>query len=162
MYPAQGLGTIVRLEQQDVGGAVCDFFIVQIRGSKSTLMVPVSNAAAILRKPVDRARAGEILAYLDGEPKEPIVAGQNWNRRFREYSERLKSRELMDVASVVRELSLLGRGKELSFGERKLMEQALPLLASELAEAMLEGEEQVRDRIMAFYPPLSVADATPE
>lgn len=81
--------------------------------------------------PADHAQA--ILDALRADTGKTIYTGQNWNRRFREYSDRLKSPDLAVVAGVLRELLLIGRGKELSFGERRLQEQAMSLVTGELA-----------------------------
>lgn len=153
VYPAQGLGKIERIDRQNVGGIMCEFYIVRIRANNITLMVPVNNAVNVgLRTLTPKNEAQRILQSLRGDTDTQVYTGQNWNRRFREYSERLKSPELAVVTEVLRELLLIGRGKELSFGERRLQEQAMGLVTGELAEvlelseASLRGELLERDR----------------
>ena len=129
VYPAQGLGKIERIDRQNVGGIMCEFYIVRIRANNITLMVPVNNAVNVgLRTLTPKNEAQRILQSLRGDTDTQVYTGQNWNRRFREYSERLKSPELAVVTEVLRELLLIGRGKELSFGERRLQEQAMGLV----------------------------------
>lgn len=154
VYPAQGVGKIERIDRKTVGGVACELYIVRIRANNITLMVPVNNAAHVgLRTltPTDEATA--ILESLRTDNGKTVYTGQNWNRRFREYSDRLKSPELSIVAEVLRELLLIGRSKELSFGERRLQEQAMGLVTGELAEVLHVDEEQMRDELLEIYAP---------
>lgn len=154
VYPAQGVGRIERIDHQEVGGAVCEFYIVRIMANNVTLMVPVNNAANVgLRRLTTTEHAREILDSLAQAGDCPVSTGQNWNRRFREYSERLKSQDLADVAQVMRELLLIGRSKELSFGERRLLEQATALVTGEIAEVLGTPEQELRDHIQTVYMP---------
>jgi CarD family transcriptional regulator len=78
-------------------------------------------------------------------------SGQNWNRRYREYSERLKSTSLLDVGYVLKELILISGEKELSFGERRLLEQAMGLVTSELSCVLDRDAGDVKALIETFY-----------
>ena len=91
--------------------------------------------------------------YGSNDSGKVVYTGQNWNRRFREYSERLKSPSLAIVAEVLRELLLIGRSKELSFGERRLQEQAMGLVTGELSEVLEIAEDKVRDELLEIYAP---------
>ena len=117
-------------------------------------MVPVNNAVNVgLRTLTPKDEAQRILQTLRGDTDTPVYTGQNWNRRFREYSERLKSPELAVVTEVLRELLLIGRGKELSFGERRLQEQAMGLVTGELAEVLELSEDSLRGELLERYAP---------
>lgn len=162
VYPAQGVGEIERVDRKDIGGSACDFYIVRIRSNNITLMVPVQNAASVgLRALISQEEAASILKELHGDLDKNIFTGSNWNRRFREYSERLKSPSLTTVADVLRELLLIGRAKELSFGERRLLEQAMSLVSGELAEVLSISADDLRDELLSLYapPPLETAGA---
>ena len=78
-------------------------------------------------------------------------SGQNWNRRYREYSERLKSASLLDVGYVLKELILISGEKELSFGERRLLEQAMGLVTSELSCVLDRDAGDLKTLIEDFY-----------
>lgn len=152
VYPTQGVGKIERIDRRDIGGAACDFYIVRIRANNITLMVPVHNAASVgLRSLVDRSEARRVLEDLRGDVEKTVFIGQNWNRRFREYSERLKSPDLGTVAQVLRELLLIGRAKELSFGERRLLEQAMNLVCGEIAEALSISLDELKEELLDLY-----------
>ena len=154
VYPAQGVGKIERIDRQNIGGIACEFYIVRIRANNITLMVPVNNAVNVgLRTLTPKDEAQRILQTLRGDTDTPVYTGQNWNRRFREYSERLKSPELAVVTEVLRELLLIGRGKELSFGERRPQEQAMGLVTGELAEVLELSEDSLRGELLERYAP---------
>ncbi|MBE6441975.1 MAG: CarD family transcriptional regulator [Desulfovibrio desulfuricans] len=154
VYPAQGVGKIERIDRKAVGDVVCELYIVRIRSNNVTLMVPVGNAASVgLRTLTPADKAAAILDSLRTDCNRTVFTGQNWNRRFREYSERLKSPDLAVVAEVLRELLLIGRNKELSFGERRLQEQAMGLVAGELAEVLHMAEGDIREELLAIYAP---------
>ncbi len=154
VYPAQGVGKIERIDRKEIGGASCDFYTVRIRANNITLMVPVTNAAAVgLRELSGRAKADAIWDSLRRDLDQPVFTGQNWNRRFREYTDRLKSPDLSVVADVLRELLLIGRGKDLSFGERRLLDQAMALVAGELSEILHISESALKDELLALYAP---------
>lgn len=155
VYPAQGVGKIERVDHKNIGGVDCEFYIVRIRANNITLMVPVQNAANVgLRALITTNQAQGILETLRGDLEKSVFTGQNWNRRFREYSERLKSQDLAIVAEVLRELLLIGRGKELSFGERRLLEQAMSLVSGELAEVLALSADDIRSELLALYSPI--------
>lgn len=154
VYPAQGVGKIESLDLQEIGGVTCEFYIVRILANNITLMVPVHNATHVgLRMLCSEAQAQEILDLLLSSAVETVYTGQNWNRRYREYSEKLKSVFLVDVAVVVRELLLISRAKELSFGERRLLEQAMGLVCGELAVVLHKPEGELRQHVQTVYTP---------
>ena len=135
VYPAQGVGKINRIDTKTIGGVNCDIYIVGIQSNNITLMVPVATAGHVgLRTLITKNEAQRLWKSLLTDTNKTVFAGQNWNRRFREYSERLKNPDLAVVVEVLRELLLIGRSKELSFGERRLQDQALGLVLGELSQ----------------------------
>ena len=156
VYPAQGVGKIESIAQKNIGELACDFYIVCILSNNITLMVPVDNARNVgLRSLVSFANASAILDSFNDHSLFSCHTGQNWNRRYREYTERLKSNTLESVAHVLHELLLISQGKELSFGERRLLEQAMLLVAGELAVVLDKPESEIRNTVQnIFVPPL--------
>ena len=152
VYPAQGVGKVDRIEAQEIGGISTELYIVRILSNNVTLMVPVANAANVgLRAVYSAEQAAEIMEYLNDRSDFTGYSGQNWNRRYREYSEKLKSSDLHDVAYVLKELILIGKDKELSFGERRLLEQAMGLITLELSFAMGIEQSEVKDKIEGLF-----------
>jgi CarD family transcriptional regulator len=152
VYPAQGVGVIEGLERKEVGGLNAEFYIIRIFNNNIRVMVPVKNAGNLgLRTPCSTVEANAVLASLQDRSSFTGYSGQNWNRRHREYSERLKSASLFDVGHVLKELILISGEKELSFGERRLLEQAMSLVTSEIS-CVLECEpEEIKRLIEDFY-----------
>lgn len=152
VYPSQGVGRVERIESQTIGGVKADFYIVRILTNNVTLLVPVKNAANVGLRSVCSMRTGQaIFESLKDRSDFTGYTGQNWNRRYREYSEKLKSSDLADVAYVLKELFLIGNGKELSFGERRLLEQAMGLVSMELAYALNREQESVKHDITGMF-----------
>ncbi|CAM2060057.1 CarD family transcriptional regulator [Desulfovibrionales bacterium] len=152
VYPAQGVGRVDRIEIQAIGGVAAEFYIVRILSNNIILMVPVTNAHNVGLRSVCPAEAGQaILTSLEDRSGFTGYFGQNWNRRYREYSEKLKSGDLADVAYVLKELLLIGRDKELSFGERRLLEQAMGLLSLELAYSLDRKQEDIKAHIEEVF-----------
>ncbi len=115
-------------------------------------MVPVHNATNVgLRKPCSPREAHAVLDSLRDRSSFTGYSGQNWNRRYREYSERLKSASLLDVSYVLKELILISGEKELSFGERRLLEQAMGLITSELSCVLDRDAAELKCFIENFY-----------
>ncbi len=152
VYPAQGVGKVEKIEEQDVGGATTKLYIVRILSNNVTLMVPVINADNVgLRHVSDESQGLEILKYLEDRSDFTGYSGQNWNRRYREYSDKLKSKDLKDVAYVLKELFLISKDKELSFGERRLLEQAMGLITMELSYALSVDQSQAKSKVEALF-----------
>lgn len=152
VYPSQGVGKVERIESQEIGGATAEFYIVRILSNNVTLMVPVANAKNVGLRQVSSLRTGQdILESLKDRSDFTGYTGQNWNRRYREYSEKLKSGDLGDVAYVLKELFLIGKDKELSFGERRLLEQAMGLVSMELAYALNREQDDIKEQIEDMF-----------
>lgn len=160
VYPAQGVGKVERIESQMIGGVEAEFYIVRILSNSVTLMVPIKNAENVgLRALCSAEKGREILEALADRSDFTGYTGQNWNRRYREYSEKLKSGELADVSYVLKELLLIGKDKELSFGERRLLEQAMGLITLELAYAMEREQSDVQAEIEELFADAIAAQA---
>lgn len=152
VYPAQGVGKVEGVEEQKIGGASAEFYVVRILTNNVTLMVPVANADNVgLRSVCSPEKARNILDSLEDRSDFTGYSGQNWNRRYREYSEKLKSEDLADVAYVLKELLLIGKDKDLSFGERRLLEQAMGLITMELAYSLNEDQDKIREDIEEMF-----------
>jgi len=152
VYPAQGVGIVEKIEEQEIGGVKTKLYIVRILSNNVTLMVPVSNAENVgLRSVYSKEQGEAILEFLQDRSDFTGYTGQNWNRRYREYSEKLKSNDLKDVAYVLKELYLISKDKELSFGERRLLEQAMSLISMELSYALNITQSEAKKKIESFF-----------
>lgn len=152
VYPAQGVGKVERIERQEIGGVGMELYIVRILCNNVTLMVPVATAKNVgLRALSDKCKAESVLDFLQDRSDFTGHIGQNWNRRHREYSDKLKSGDLADVCHVLKELILISGEKELSFGERRLQEQAMALVSIELACILDQEPESIKNLVESFF-----------
>jgi len=144
VHPAHGVGEITQIEERLIGSDKIDFYILKLMNGKSgTIRVALNAVDRVgLRQVMSRRAAKTVLDELRKD--EMAVTSQPWNRRYREYTEMLKSGSPIKVAKVLRDLSKVRADKgELSYGEKKLMEQARKLLISELALARRVREETI-------------------
>ncbi|UQZ88817.1 CarD family transcriptional regulator [Deltaproteobacteria bacterium Smac51] len=161
VYPAHGVGRIEALEQRTVGNATCDVFVMRILENDMRIMIPAQNIDEIGLRPLIKKSQIKKVYEIFKTPAKP-AAPVNWNRRHRDYMERVKTGSPFEVAAVLCELLTMRADKELSFGERKLLDMVRTLLIKELALAADKTEEAIDAEICAFFPPPkgSVAAAT--
>ena len=161
VYPAQGVGMIEKIETQELAGVQAEFYIVHIICNNINVLVPVKNAAnAGLRPLSTMEEAKQALDCLKNYHDTQVHAGQNWNRRQREYTDRLKAGTLETVSSVLKELILISSQKELSFGEKRLLEQSMGLVTGELSHVLDKQEEEIKETINSFYTELFLPEET--
>ncbi|MGB5983800.1 MAG: CarD family transcriptional regulator [Desulfobacterales bacterium] len=162
VYPAHGVGRIEAIESRVVNGETHDFYIMKILENGMVIMIPTWNVASVgLRDIIDEDEIPKVYAVMKNtDPKMAASESQTWNRRYREYMEKLKTGSLYDVAEVYRDLSLLKHTKDLSFGERKLYDTAQVLLVKELSTAKKTTEKLIQSEIESLFPaPSAVGSA---
>lgn len=143
VYPAHGVGIIERIENREVSGCQEDFYVMRILENNMIIMIPSSNAANIgLRQIINQNEVSKIFSIL--KRRDTSVNGnQTWNRRYRDYMDKIKSGSVFEVAEVYRDLTTIKQDKELSFGERKMLDTARSLLVKEISLAKNMKEEDV-------------------
>lgn len=147
VYPGHGVGRILAIETKEILGNKQTFYSVQIIETGMRIMIPKDNVASVgLRPIISQTEADRVVGIL--RDKSVAIDNQTWNRRYREYMEKIKTGSVYEIAEVLRDLFLLKVDKELSFGERKMLETARALLLKELSLAKnkeeLFGEDEVR------------------
>ncbi len=143
VYPAHGVGRIEAIESRVVNGEKHDFYIMKILENQMVIMIPTWNVASVgLRDIIDEKEIPKVYEVMKSE-REAGTESQTWNRRYREYMEKIKTGSVFEVAEVYRDLLMLKVEKELSFGERKMLDTARNLLVKEISLAKNVGEEQV-------------------
>ncbi len=148
VYPMYGAGIITDIVEKDFLGEPRSFYCVSLPYSKMEVSVPVDNSAALgVREVIDQSRIPEVLEVL-GQETEPMSS--NWNKRYRENTEKLQSGDILVVASVVRNLVRNDRAKPLSTGEKKLLGTAKQILESELIYSGGYTLEEV-DELVEFH-----------
>ncbi len=150
VYPAHGVGKIEAIESRDVNGETHDFYIMKVLENGMVIMIPTWNVASVgLRDIIDAKEVPEVYKVMKGK-RDSNLESQTWNRRYREYMDKIKTGSLYDVAEVFRDLSLLKFTKDLSFGERKLYDTAQILLVRELSTAKNTDEATIAAELDAL------------
>ena len=151
VYPAHGVGRINSIEKKIVNGETHDFYMMKILENGMLIMIPTWNVEQVgLRNIIDEKEIPKIYEVIKKRLEIPVET-QTWNRRYREYMDKLRTGSLYDVAEVFRDLSLLKLTKDLSFGERKLYDTAQTLLVMELSTAKDTDEETVIAEIELLF-----------
>ena len=149
-YPVHGIAEVVGLEKRDIGAKATHVYILQVADSGLKIIVPTDNAEAVgLRAIMSVADVREVFSIL--RSTEVTTDHQTWNRRQREYMDKIKTGSAYEIAEVLRDLYLLRRHKDLSFGERRMLETARGLLVREIAIARKEAEGQVEAEIETIF-----------
>ncbi len=121
------------------------------------IMIPTQNVHMVgLRNLIDESDIPKIYEIFRSEWELPADT-QTWNRRYRDYTDRIKTGSLYDVARVFRELHILKLSKELSFGERKLYDTAQTLLVKEISTTRRTSEDKILSEIETLFPQESQA-----
>ncbi len=150
VYPAHGVGEVKAIETREISGNKQTFYILRILDNGMTIMVPTQNVKSVgLREIIGEEQVEEVYEIL--QERDITVDNQTWNRRYREYMDKIKSGSVYEIAEVLRDLSLLKFEKELSFGERKMLDTARSLLVKELSIAQGLGEEEVLKEIQKIF-----------
>lgn len=156
VYPAHGVGVIESIQDREVAGLLQRFYIMRLLDSDMIIMIPTRNAQNIgLRTVIDRQSVIEVFAILKERPTR--INNQTWNRRYRDYMDKIKTGSPFRVAEVLRDLTLLKLEKELSFGERKMLDTAKNLLVKELSLVNNEEEDEIEAQLQELLsPPVEV------
>jgi CarD family transcriptional regulator len=125
-----------------------EFYVLRILDNGMRVMVPVSSPSG-LRSVMSPKEADGVLDTM--RAREVAVDLQPWSRRFRAYTEMIKSGSPHEVAKVLRDMYRLKFDKDLSFGERRLLDQAKSLLMKELAAAKGVTEAVLSDQVAKMF-----------
>lgn len=144
VYPMHGAGTIESIEEKNILGEKQAYYILKMPGEVKA-MVPVAKAENIgIRNVIDKETAGKVIAVLEENSTEMSM---NWNKRYRDNMEKMKSGDIYEVADVVRNLSFKQKEKGLSTGEKKMLLNAKQILVSELVLAEHSSKEYIEDLV---------------
>lgn len=149
-YPVHGVAEITSIEQRDIGGADTLIYVLRIVDSGLKIMVPHSNAGNVgLRQLLNAEEIEDVYEIL--RSKEGGDDSQTWNRRQREYMSKIKTGSAFEIAEVLRDIYLLKSSKDLSFGERRILDTAKNLLVKEISVATNTSEQSVHSTIDGLF-----------
>lgn len=145
VYPMHGAGIIVAIEEKEILGEKKKYYIMKMPIGEMRVMVPVDNVEDIgIREIITDDEIDQVFDVLKGDQtKMP----QNWNRRYRMNMEKIKSGDIYEIASVVRNLMIRDDAKGLSTGERKMLNNAKQILVSEIV-LVLDTEQEHAEKLI--------------
>lgn len=145
VHPMHGAGVVESIVEQKVNGVSREYYVLRLPVRSMVVMIPTDNSVEIGVRPIiDSAQADQLLEQISAIQ---VEFDPNWNRRYRENMERLKSGNLLEVARVIKGLVLRDAERGLSTGERKMLHSAKEILISEIVLAQCVSYEDVEERI---------------
>ena len=150
VYPGHGVGVIEAIESKAISGRKQLFFILRILDNEMTIMIPTENVDVVgLRGVIPSIEIPRVFQIL--KERRVSLDTQTWNRRYREYMDKINTGSIFSIAEVLRDLQVVKMGKDLSFGERKILDTAENLLVRELAVARDVEESDVLMEIEKIF-----------
>ena len=144
VYPMHGAGTIDSIEEKDILGEKQSYYILRMPG-EIKVMVPVDKAEQVgVRNIIDKTSADKVFSLLSQDETE---MDKNWNKRYRDNMEKIKSGDIYEIADVVRNLSFKQKEKGLSTGEKKMLTNAKQILVSELVLAEQADQNEIEELV---------------
>lgn len=146
--PGHGVGQILSVDTKELDGVQKSFYIIKVVTNGMKVMIPLESKEG-LRGLVGTSEINDVFELLKNHDVK--VDTSTWNRRHREYTLKVKTGSLLEIADVLRQLLLLKMSKKLSFGERKMLDQCKELLVKEIALSSGSPETEVSSKIDSLY-----------
>ncbi len=146
--PGHGVGQIFSMDTKELNGEMKSFYIVKIVSNGMKVMIPVESKEG-LRPLIPTNEIDGVFQLLKDQNVK--VDMSTWNRRHREYTLKVKTGSLLEIADVLRQLLLLKMIKKLSFGERKMLDQCKELIVKEISLSSGSPEGEVSEKIDSIY-----------
>ena len=145
VYPNHGIGTIELIEQKQIGATALPFYTLRLAATNTLVLVPVTNATEVgLRKPITTLECDTLFQTLSSDFATPA---HDWKDRFKDFSEKMRTGNIFEVAEVLKHLNYLSHSKPLSFREQRMLERAHYLVVSELAAVCRQPECNIEPRV---------------
>ncbi len=150
VYPGQGVAELMGIEHKEVAGQRQSFYVLRILDNGMRILIPINKVNNVgLREIINDHEVKQVYSIL--RQKDISVDSTTWNRRYREYMEKIKTGSVFEIAEVLRDLYLLKGDKDLSFGERKMLDTARSLLIKELSLAKECDEEEIESDLKRIF-----------
>ncbi|MFQ7473050.1 MAG: CarD family transcriptional regulator [Anaerovoracaceae bacterium] len=145
VHPMHGAGTIKKIEKHTILGSLKEYYVLDVSCGGMDVMIPVDNCSNIgVRPVVSEEKISDVIYVLGGESSR---MSENWNKRYRENMDKLKTGDINLVAEIVRNLTRTDRMKKLSAGEKKMLTNALKVLQSEIMVVKNISSEEAKNMI---------------
>jgi CarD family transcriptional regulator len=150
VYPGHGVGEMTGIVHEDIAGQRQSFYELKMLDNGLKIKIPINKVGSVgLRDIIHEKEVKQVYSIL--KEKDIAVDSTTWNRRYREYTEKIKTGSVFEIAEVLRDLYLLKFDKDLSFGERKMLDTARSLLIKELSLAKNCDEEEIEGDLRAIF-----------
>lgn len=150
VYPAQGVAEVVGVDTKEIMGTSQTFYVLRVMDSDKKIMIPISNVDNVgLRNIITMKEVDAVYDIM--RERDVDLNQQTWNRRYRAYVEKIQTGSPFEIAEVLRDLNLLKFHKNLSFGERKMLDTARRLLVQEIAVAKDSSEEAIVEELEHIF-----------
>lgn len=146
-HPMHGAGVIDNIEERKMNGCTRQYYILKMPTGGMVVMIPTENSEQIGVRPI--VDSTEADALMDSISEIDVEMTSNWNRRYRENMQKIKSGDLQEVARVVKGLMTRDVEKGLSTGERKMLHSAKQIFISEIVLSKKISYEEVESRLTA-------------
>jgi CarD family transcriptional regulator len=149
VYPLQGVGEVLAIEVKIILGVEQRYYILRILSNNTIIMIPIDNADDVgLRELISLDEVERVVDVLrgNGEPMSP-----KWSKRYKDNMDRLKTGSIFQLATVLRNLVLMNRKKELSFGEKKMLDSVKSLIVDEISYVRNVPITRVEDDLTQIF-----------
>lgn len=137
VYPGHGVGKVTSVEEKTIMGDNLIVYSIEILESGTKIMVPKNRMDKVgVRPVVDKKEAQKVMNMLFEKREVKKTSARNWQKRHQSYMDKIKTGSIYDIAEVITDLSSISKAKELSYGEKKIMDKAKTMLVSELSLTM--------------------------
>jgi len=157
VYPGHGVAEVVRIFERKFSDQVAILCELQFLNKDMTIMVSNEKAEEIGIRLLSSAHhindVFETLLQPATRLDVPAASSNNWNRRNKEYQNKLRTGSLKDISEIYRDLKSIAQHKELSFGEKNLLNKTEALLVEEISAAESLEEEKAMERLRSFFIP---------
>lgn len=135
VYPMHGAGVVEAIEERIFEARPTKYLVLSMFLGNMKVHIPLENVEKVGLRPVSDQQELKRIAAVLQERSESNLRSITWNRRFTIYLDKMKSGNVLELAEVIRILSVQDHEKKLSTGERRLLGSARQILASELMVA---------------------------
>jgi CarD family transcriptional regulator len=155
VYPSHGVGRIVKVEDNEIGGMKLSFFVIEFEKEKLSIRIPVNKANKIgLRPLVSSKDMKKVMEILSEKPKSHRGI---WSKRAIEYETKINSGDLVLIAEVIRDLYRDSNNKDRSYSEKVIYDLALHRLSSEYALLNKVDQKKSLEKILGIIEEEQVA-----
>ena len=144
VYPMHGAGIIDSIEEKEILGEKQSYYILKMPGEVKVMVPTLTAEQHGIRNVIDKTEAEKVINILEQNETE---MEKNWNKRYRDNMDKMKSGNIYEIADVVRNLSFKQKEKGLSTGEKKMLHNAKQILVSELVLAEHATQEEVEELV---------------